>query len=117
MRLTLFHGSDDGFTFVGVIIFLLVLMLLVPAVSALLAGKLGESERILKERHELFEERQVQLEEDNAAYAGDEAYPPLTDVWKTAGEYLLERAEDRALSKRRKKGVLLPVIGKTGGGL
>lgn len=62
MRQTLFHGSDDGFTFIGVIVFLFILLLLVPAVSALLAGGFDRDLSVLEERRQLFEERQAAIE-------------------------------------------------------
>lgn len=62
MRKTLFHGNDDGFTFIGAIIFLLVLLLLVPAVSGLLAGNFQIKLETLREQETLFEERQAELE-------------------------------------------------------
>lgn len=63
MRRTLFRGSDDGFTFIGVIIFLLILMLLVPAVSALLSGSLERDLTVLEVRRQTYAERQVLLDE------------------------------------------------------
>lgn len=70
MKLTLFRGSDDGFTFVGVLILLFVMLLLVPAVGALMQEKLEKDIRVLKERQELFIERQTQIESSGGAGGG-----------------------------------------------
>lgn len=91
MRQTLFHGSDDGFTFIGAIVFLFILLLLVPAVSALLAGEMDRSLHILKERRQVFEDRQAQLDAGAPLSENLQTKPPLTDVWKVAGDLLFSR--------------------------
>lgn len=62
MLWTSFRGSDDGFTFTGVIVFLLILLVLAPAISGFLNGRFKENLETLEVREALFEERQAELD-------------------------------------------------------